>query len=103
MTGAYTDIGAPALPGLDVTGPSANVRDAETAARELAGVFYSMMLKEMQKTVPENPFTGGRGEEVFRSMWINEMGRALAWRRGDALSEAIVDDISGESRAVQGG
>ena len=77
----------------DITGPAQNTRDPQAAVREFAGLFYSMILKEMQKTVPENPFTGGSGQEVFRTMWINEMGRKLAQRRDDALVEALMENF----------
>ncbi|MHC4712568.1 MAG: hypothetical protein ACYTAN_04760 [Planctomycetota bacterium] len=72
-----------------VLGPCAGTRDPGTAAAEFAGLFYSMMLSEMQKSVPQNPYFGTRGEETFRSLWINEMGRALAYRPDDVLSATI--------------
>jgi hypothetical protein len=72
-----------------VMGPSAETRDPRTVAAEFAGLFYSMMLSEMQKSVPQNPYFGTRGEETFRSLWINEMGRALAYRPDDVLSTTI--------------
>ena len=73
-----------------LTGPAVGTRDPQTAAREFAGLFYSMMLKEMHKSLPENPYFGTRAEGTFRSLWINEMGKALAAREGDALSAMIL-------------
>ena len=80
-------------PAPSMLGPERGTRDAGVAARELAGLFYSMMISAMQKAVPENPYFTGRGEETFRKMWINETGRQLACRRGDALVGAILEEI----------
>lgn len=85
------------------TGPAVGERDPETVAREFAGVFYSMMVQEMQKTVPANSYFGGQGEEVFRSLWMNETGRRMAMRRGDELTEAILKSMDGRSAAVREG
>ncbi len=74
-------------------GPAGGTRDPGTVAAEFAGLFYSMMLSEMHKSVPPNPYFGTRGEETFRSLWINEMGRALAYRPDDVLSATILAAI----------
>lgn len=79
----------PAQSGL--MGPAAGTRDMAVAAREFAGIFYSMMMSEMQKTVPDSPYSGGRGEEVFRSLWVNEIGGRMAARKDDPLVTAIVN------------
>lgn len=81
--------------------------DEIKAAREFAGLFYTMMLNEMQKTVPENPYHAGRGEEIFRSFWTSEMGRRMGSRPGDPLAEAVLASINraraGEEAAPEGG
>jgi Rod binding domain-containing protein len=89
-------------------GPSSGTKDAGEAAREFAGLFYSMMISEMQKTIPQNGYFASRGEEVFRSVWINETGREMASRRSDALAAAILKSVkrhSGETggEKVEGG
>lgn len=75
-------------------GVGRGTKDAGTVAREFAGLFYGMVLGEMAKTVPENSFFSGPGEGMFRSMWVKELGRALAYQKGDALSGAIVKDLA---------
>jgi len=80
-------------------GVGASAKDPQVAAREFAGLFYTMMLSEMQKTVPENPYLSSRGEEVFRSMWTNELARSFAARPNDPLTSAVLDEI----RTNQGG
>ena len=73
--------------------------DELKAAREFAGLFYTMMLDEMQKTVPESPYQAGRGEEVFRSLWTSEVGRRMGARQGDALAEAVLLSMNNKVRA----
>jgi len=73
-------------------GPAPGTRDIAKVAREFAGLFYSMMVSEMQKTVPQNGYFGGRGEEVFRALWVNELGRRMAERPGDPLASKIIED-----------
>ena len=86
--------------GAALVGPARGTRDALTTAREFAGLFYSMMLSEMQKSVPENPYSGGPGEETFRSMWTSEMGRNLAYCKGDALVRTILAGMRKAAPAV---
>lgn len=106
MTPTQINLQAGAPLRADILGPAKNTRDARTAAREFAGLFYSMVMKEMQKTVPENSFTGGRGQGMFQAMWANEMGLKLAGRRNDALVEALMKNFEkhgvGEGAAKQG-
>lgn len=83
-------------------GPAAGTKDAGEAAREFAGLFYSMMLSEMQKTIPQNDYFSSRGEEVFRSVWINETGRTMATRMNDPLAKAILKSVQRQIGATGG-
>jgi|GEM_PF-2862632 len=74
-------------------GPAAGTTDAGSVATEFAGLFYAMMLDEMEKTVPKNEYFGGKGEEAFRSLWVDELGRRMAERRGDPLATVILRQI----------
>ena len=73
-----------------LAGPGKGMRDARKVATEFAGLFYRMMIDEMEKTVPENEYFGSRGEAIFRSMWVDELGTRLAARKGDVLTETIM-------------
>ena len=79
-------------------GPAAGTADAAVAAREFAGLFYSMMLSAMGETVGENPYFGGHGEEMFMGMWLKELGRHMAWRTDDPLAGMILKGIARDAR-----
>ena len=91
-SGAYTAalLSAPAARTDALLGPARGEKDPRAAAREFAALFYSMMVAEMRKTVPDDPFMDGGGQETFRAMWTSEMGRLLASRRDDALTAEIL-------------
>ncbi len=56
-----------------------NRRDIEAAAREFEAVFIAQMLKPMFDGIEtEGMFGGGKGEEIFRGMMIEEYGKAIA-------------------------
>jgi len=74
-------------------GPARGACDARTVAVEFAGLFYGMMIGEMQKTIPRNEYFGSRGEEIFRSLWVDELGRKMAGREGDPLTGMILSRI----------
>ncbi len=86
-----------------VEGPAKGGNDPVKVASEFAGIFYKMMLDEMQKTVPANEFFGSRGEEVFRSLWVDELGRRMAERSGDPLTAAILKEMGGQHGAATNG
>lgn len=80
-------------PATAFTGPELGTKDPKTAAEGMAGLFYSMMLTEMEKSVPKSDYMGGKGEETFRSLWVNECGRQMASRPGDPLTAAVLKSI----------
>jgi Rod binding domain-containing protein len=101
-------VGAPASRVDALAGPARGEKDPRVAAREFAGLFYSMMVAEMRKTVPEDPFMGGAGQETFQTMWTSEIGRLMAARPGDALTAGILAGIENSSgtagtAALEGG
>lgn len=59
------------------------------ACEEFESFFTYMLLKEMQKTVPQNTLiNGGRGEEIFRDMMYEEMGKKIAHSPGGGIGIA---------------
>lgn len=87
------------------TGPAVGTKDPQKVATEMAGLFYSMMFSEMEKSIPKNDYFGGKGEETFKSLWVNELGRQMAERPGDALSATILKSLekSAANAAYKGG
>jgi flagellar protein FlgJ len=67
-----------------------NPVQARKAAQEYEGVFLSQMLQPMFKDLaPVEPFGGGPGDEIWRTMQVDEFGKAIAKSGGIGLSDAI--------------
>ncbi|MGE5594373.1 MAG: rod-binding protein [Betaproteobacteria bacterium] len=70
-------------------------RELMKACEELESVFLEQLLKEMRKTVPKDDlFGGGRGEDVFQSMFDQEIAKAMAGRGGIGLAEILYKQLS---------
>lgn len=73
---------------------SINTAAAEKAAKEYEGVFISQMLKEMYAGVSTNSeFGGGAGEDMFRSLTIDEYGKKIAANGGFGLAKHILSEL----------
>ena len=60
---------------------------AEHAAKEYESVFVSQFLSTMFSGIKSDGLTGGgQGEEMFRSLMINEYGKGLVARGGFGLA-----------------
>jgi len=64
-------------------------------AEEVESLFVSQLLKEMDKTInrEESDFFYSRGEEVFRSVFHQEVAREISRGEGIGLKDAILSDI----------
>ncbi len=63
-------------------------------AREFEAVFISEMLKPMfAGTELEAPFGGGKGEEIFQGMMLQEYGNILAQTGGIGLADHVRDQM----------
>lgn len=63
----------------DIQASAPNMDAIEAAAKEFEAVFISEMMKPMFAGIKtEAPFGGGKGEEVFRSMMVQEYGKMIA-------------------------
>ena len=76
--------------------PSANDSSSKAgnkagqAAQDFEAVFISEMIKPMFETVDvDDTFGGGKGEEVFRGLMVQELGKSLAKRGGLGLSDHV--------------
>lgn len=64
--------------------------DNAEAARQMESLFAFELVKAMRKTVPESGLlTGGRGEEVMRSVQDQALAEAVAARGGLGLADAL--------------
>lgn len=67
--------------------PTASEAKADWAAKEYESVFISQFLGSMFSGIQTDGVTGGgQGEEMFRSLMINEYGKALEQRGGFGLA-----------------
>ena len=67
---------------------------ARKAAQSFEGVFISQMLGTMFEGIPtDGPFGGGPGEEMFRSLMVDEYGKQMASQGGVGLSQAITREL----------
>ena len=71
-----------------------SVEHARKIAEDFEAVFISQMLKPMFQNIKvEEPFGGGQAEEMFRSMQVDEYGKAIAKAGGIGISDAIFHEI----------
>ena len=67
--------------------PTASAAKADWAAKEYESVFISQFLGSMFSGIQTDTLTGGgQGEEMFRSLMINEYGKSLVQRGGFGLA-----------------
>ena len=60
------------------------------AAKEFEAVFISQMMSHMFESVEVDPmFGGGQGEEMFRSMMVEEYGKQLSAAGGIGIAEQV--------------
>ena len=73
--------------------PPAPTRDAAAAAKaaqEFEAVFISQFLGSMfQGISTDGPFGGGPGEEIFRSLMLDQYGRRIAADGGFGLADSV--------------
>ncbi len=68
--------------------------DAREAAQSFEAFFISQMLADMFAGVETDPvFGGGPGETVFRSLMIDEYGKAVAKTGGIGITDNVMREI----------
>lgn len=67
---------------------------AEKVAQDFEAVFISQMLQPMFKDIEaEEPFGGGQGQEVWKSMMVDEIGKQIAKVGGFGLAASVKHEI----------
>jgi peptidoglycan hydrolase FlgJ len=68
---------------------------AQKTAQDFEGVFLSQMLSQMFGTVDtdDENFGGGIGEDMFRSLMVNEYGKQIASQGGVGLSSGVLKEM----------
>lgn len=69
---------------------AADMRKLEETAKEFEALFIAEMFSHMFSGIEVDPaFGGGQGEEMFRSLLVNEYGKAAAQGGGLGVSDQI--------------
>lgn len=73
---------------------SKDMDEVMATAREFEAVFISEMMKPMfEGTQLEAPFGGGKGEEIFQGMMLQEYGKILSQTGGIGLADHVRDQM----------
>jgi flagellar protein FlgJ len=76
--------------------PAHGARDARTwaAAQDFEAQFISTMFQSMFEGVgDDNPYSGGPGETMFRSVLVDQYGRQMAKSGGIGIADDIYREI----------
>lgn len=77
-------------------------KQARAAAEDLEAVFLSQMLAPMfQSLKTDDLFGGGPGEDIYRSMLVEEYGKAIARTGGIGIADAVQREILRLQEALQ--
>ena len=69
---------------------SGDMQRIEEAAQEFEAVFIAEMMKPMFEGIEaEAPFNGGKGEEVFRGMMLQEYGKVTVQNGGFGIADQV--------------
>jgi Rod binding domain-containing protein len=71
-------------------------------AEQFEGVLMSQMLNEMFEGIKtDGMFGGGPGEEMFRSLMVDEYGKQIAKQGGMGLTHAITKQLLSHQEMAQ--
>lgn len=81
--------------GLQNNGNTKQLNKIAQAAEEFEAVFISEMMKPMfEELSTDGPFGGGKGEEIFRGMMLQEYGKMMAHNNGGiGLADAVKSEM----------
>jgi len=75
---------------LNAPTPTKDADAAKKAAEEFEAVFIAQFLGSMfQGIQTDGPFGGGPGEEIFRSLMLDQYGRRIASHGGFGLADSV--------------
>ena len=78
-----------------------NREDIQAAAQDFEAVFIAQMIKPMFEGLEtDNMFGGGKGEEIFRGLMIEEYGKSMAARDVTGIQTQVANKLI-ELQAIQ--
>ncbi len=67
---------------------------ARHAAQEFEGVFLSQFLGAMFEGLStDGPFGGGQGEQMFRSMMLDQYGKQIVAQGGIGIADSVTREL----------
>jgi Rod binding domain-containing protein len=82
--------------------PTADVAKASAAAKEYESVFISQFLSSMFSGIPTDGITGGgQGEEMFRSLMVDQYAKGLQARGGFGIAANMQAELLKHQQATQ--
>ena len=67
---------------------------AKQAAQQFEGVFLSQFLSQMFDGIStDGPFGGGAGEQMFRSLMLDEYGKQISAQGGIGLASSVTHEL----------
>ena len=80
-----------------LSNPNASPDAVRKAATDFESVFATQMLTQMFSGVKTDAmFGGGHGEEMYRSMMLDEYGKAITKHGGLGIADAIMKTLISE-------
>jgi Rod binding domain-containing protein len=80
---------------------AATLAAAKKAGKDYESVFISEFMGEMFNGIStDGPFGGGQGEQMFRSLMMDQYGKQIASRGGFGLSDAITKQLLSHQEAI---
>ena len=73
--------------------PNSPADKAARAAEEFEAIYLSLMFSNMFTSLGDGPFSGGPGEDIYRSQLHEEMGRIFARSGGIGIADAVQREI----------
>ena len=71
-----------------------DVQQIRKVAEDFEAVFLSQMLKPMFANLgAEKPFGGGSGEDMWRSLQVDEFGKAISRKGGIGIADNIFREM----------
>ena len=72
----------------------AKAKQIDEKAREFEAVFATEMMKPMFDGVkPDKMFGGGKGEEIFQGLMLDQYGKLMADRGGLGIADAVKAEL----------
>lgn len=87
-------VSIPALQAAVPSGARPGPGGVRQAAQEFESVFLTTMLSQMFAGIPtDGPFDGGHGEEMFRSLLIEQYGATIAASGGIGIADDVAREL----------